>query len=82
MYGKSKIYNSTNRFSSYLFEDSTAWAVHEINGIIGRVMEMNADPAGQHAGLPIFPDSSDMYFLQMKMERLCRPLLMLAFEEC
>lgn len=51
--GNQKIYNSTNRFSSYLFEDSTAWAVHEINGIIGRVMEMNADPAGQHAGLPI-----------------------------
>lgn len=60
--GNQKLYNSTNRFSSYLFEDSTAWAVHEINGIIGRVMEMNADPAGQHAGLPIFPDSSDMYF--------------------
>lgn len=67
--GNQKLYNSTNRFSSYLFEDSTAWAVHEINGIIGRVMEMNADPAGQHAGLPIFPILLTCIFLQMKMVR-------------
>lgn len=67
--GNQKLYNSTNRFSSYLFEDSTAWAVHEINGIIGRVMEMNADPAGLHAGLLYFLILLTCIFLQTKMVR-------------
>lgn len=60
--GNQRHYLSYGGFSEYLYEDHPAWKPITINGIHGKVIRLKADETGVHSNLPIYANTSDMYF--------------------
>ena len=62
--GNQREYLQSGGFSQYLYKDESPKVT--INGITGKMISLVADPAGTHAGLPTYANTSDIYFKKGK----------------
>jgi hypothetical protein len=59
--GNEREYNSSGGFSEHLYDDHPDYVPFYHNGLKAKVIMLKADPDGNHAGLPPFADTSDIY---------------------
>lgn len=60
--GNGRQFLESGGFSAYLYEDHPNYSTKIVNGIRGKVIRLKTDPQGDHAGLPTYANTSDMYF--------------------
>ncbi len=59
--GNQRQYIEGGGFSEHLYDDHPGYATFYHNGMKAKVIMLKADPDGNHAGLPPFADTSDIY---------------------
>lgn len=60
--GNQRQYNPTGGFFQYLFERHPDWEAVYINGVHAKVVRSITDKECRHSSLPLYSDTSDMYF--------------------
>ncbi len=60
--GNQKNYIQKGGFANYLYRDTPGFNVVEMNGVRAKAINRIDDPDGKHAGLPMYSNTSDMYF--------------------
>ncbi len=59
--GNQRQYIEGGGFSEHLYDDHPGYETFYHNGMKAKVILLKADPDGNHAGLPPFADTSDIY---------------------
>lgn len=62
--GNQRQYLASGGFSEYLYQDESPKVT--INGVTGKMISKITDPTGTHDGLPLYSNTSDIYFKKGK----------------